>query len=224
MIWRRRVSHFEHILATRRHRLSLVNALHRWMHATFDHLLTANVRFQKELLEAQTQCEEQQDQTAAVDVENLQLIDRLHSLSSEIAMLKITISEKEKQEEDIHRALEDGTAIENSMREELEQQHLQIEELEQKASRLQKQLMTQNAEDSNEEAHHSMEIESLQWAIKDTQAQLIEKMSQIDYYEKATKVTLSTMINFFPCQHEENICYISTFKGQHVTNLSSEIK
>ena len=74
--------------------------------------------------------EEQKHQTTAVDVENLQLIDRLHTMSSEIAYLKMTKSEKEKQEEELHRALEDGAFIESSMRGELEQQHIRIEELE----------------------------------------------------------------------------------------------
>ena len=51
-------------------------------------------------------------------------------MSSEIAYLKMTKSEKEKQEEELHRALEDGAFIESSMRGELEQQHIRIEELE----------------------------------------------------------------------------------------------
>lgn len=65
-----------------------------------------------------------------MDVENLQLIDRLHTMSSEIAFLKTTINEKEKQEEELHRALEDSTVLESSMRGEIEQQHVRSEELE----------------------------------------------------------------------------------------------
>ncbi|XP_024530433.1 meiosis-specific nuclear structural protein 1-like [Selaginella moellendorffii] len=76
------------------------------------------------------QCEEQKQQTTAVDVENLQLIDRLHAMSSEIALLKITIAEKERQEEDLRHALEDGAVIEGSLHGDLEQQNMRIEELE----------------------------------------------------------------------------------------------
>lgn len=65
-----------------------------------------------------------------MDVENLQLIDRLHTMSSEIAFLKTTINEKEKQGEELHRALEDKQVLESSMRGEIEQQHVRSEELE----------------------------------------------------------------------------------------------
>ena len=85
----------------------------------------------------QAQFEEQKHQVTTVDVENLQLIDRLHTMSSEIAYLKTTISEKEKQEEDLHRALEDGAIVESSMRGEIEQQHFRCEELECEIQRLQ---------------------------------------------------------------------------------------
>lgn len=64
-----------------------------------------------------------------VDVENLQLIDRLHSMSAEIAYLKTTISEKERAEEELHRAVEDAAVLESSMRGEIEQQHIRAEEL-----------------------------------------------------------------------------------------------
>lgn len=74
--------------------------------------------------------EEQKHQITTVDVENLQLIDRLHSMSSEVAFLKTTISDKEKQVDNLHRALEDGAVLESSMRSEIEQQHLRCEELE----------------------------------------------------------------------------------------------
>lgn len=85
----------------------------------------------------QAQYETQKKQTTAVDVENLQLIDRLHAMSSEIAHLKIAISEKERQEEDLHRSLEDTATIESSMKAELEQQHIHIEELEMETIKLQ---------------------------------------------------------------------------------------
>lgn len=78
----------------------------------------------------QAQFEEQKHQVTTVDVENLQLIDRLHTMSSEIAYLKTTISDKQKQEEDLHRALEDSAVLESSMRGEIEQQHIRCEELE----------------------------------------------------------------------------------------------
>jgi chromosome segregation ATPase len=78
----------------------------------------------------QAQFEEQKHQVTTVDVENLQLIDRLHTMSSEVAYLKTTISEKEKQKEGLHRALEDGAMLESSMRGEIEQQHCRCEELE----------------------------------------------------------------------------------------------
>jgi hypothetical protein len=51
-------------------------------------------------------------------------------MSSEIAYLKTTIIDKEKQEEDLHRALEDGAVLESSMHGEIEQQQVRAEELE----------------------------------------------------------------------------------------------
>lgn len=72
-----------------------------------------------------------------MDVENLQLIDRLHTMASEIACLKTTVCEKEKQEEDLHRALEDGAVLESSMQGEIEQQHVRAEELELEIQNLQ---------------------------------------------------------------------------------------
>jgi len=78
----------------------------------------------------QAQFEEQKQQVTSVDVENLQLIDRLHTIASEIACLKTAICEKEKQEEDLHRALEDGAVLESSMQSEIEQQQVRAEELE----------------------------------------------------------------------------------------------
>lgn len=65
-----------------------------------------------------------------MDMENLQLIDRLHTMSSEVAYLKTTISEKEKQVENLRRALEDGAILESSMHGEIESQHVRCEELE----------------------------------------------------------------------------------------------
>jgi predicted RNase H-like nuclease (RuvC/YqgF family) len=85
----------------------------------------------------QAQVEEQKHQVTTVDVENLQLIDRLHTMSSEIAYLKTTLNEKQKQEDQLHRALEDSTMLESSMRGEIEQQHLHTEELELEVQNLQ---------------------------------------------------------------------------------------
>lgn len=51
-------------------------------------------------------------------------------MSSEVAYLKTTVSDKERQVENLHRALEDGAILESSMRGEIEQQHVRCEELE----------------------------------------------------------------------------------------------
>jgi hypothetical protein len=58
-------------------------------------------------------------------------------MSSEIAYLKTTLNEKQKQEDQLHRALEDSTMLESSMRGEIEQQHLHTEELELEVQNLQ---------------------------------------------------------------------------------------
>lgn len=165
----------------------------------------------------QAQYEAQKNQTTAVDVENLQLIDRLHAMSSDIAHLKITICEKERQEEDLHQSLDDTAVIQSTMRAELEQQHLQIEELELESVKLQvlfrihdtyrgchdqahqlhiiscvtsmqKKLQSQNAEDNAGEAHHALEIEGLEKLMKNLHTQIEEKSSQLESYAKVVKL------------------------------------
>lgn len=78
----------------------------------------------------QSQFQEQKHQLTTVDMENLQLIDRLHIISSEIAVLKTSVYDKKKLEKDLHRSLEDGTMLEISMRGEIEQKQSHNEELE----------------------------------------------------------------------------------------------
>jgi uncharacterized protein (DUF2164 family) len=122
-------------------------------------------------------------------VENLQLIDRLHTMSSEIAYLKTTLNEKQKQEDQLHRALEDSTMLESSMRGEIEQQHLHTEELELEVQNLQKKLQVKNVEDTAGEVHYNLEIQNLEHAVKELRIKLAEKTSQIDSYDKALKET-----------------------------------
>lgn len=64
-----------------------------------------------------------------MDVENLQLIDRLHNMASEIAYLKTTINERSQEIHELHRAIEDAAMVESSMRDEIEQQQARIEDL-----------------------------------------------------------------------------------------------
>ncbi|KAI5058046.1 hypothetical protein GOP47_0026216 [Adiantum capillus-veneris] len=189
MQWNRATAHFMQILASRRRHNLLSNALHSWMHFTFENLLVANAKFQSDLLDAKAQCEAQKNQTTAVDVENLQLIDRLHAMSSDIAHLKITICDKVKQEEDLHQSLEDTAVVQSTMRAELEQQHFQIEELELESITLQKKLQSQNTKENVGEVQHALEIEGLEKAIKTLQNQIEEKSSQIESYAKALKDT-----------------------------------
>ncbi|KAL2644512.1 hypothetical protein R1flu_012099 [Riccia fluitans] len=189
MAWKRRALQLDSLLAIRRRRNLMLVTLHNWMHATFDGLLIANTKFQDDLMEAQAQFEEQKHQVTAVDVENLQLIDRLHTMSSEIAFLKTTINEKEKQEEELQRALEDSAVLESSMRGEIEQQHVRADELEQEILALQKKLQLKNAEDTAGEVHHTLEIQNLGQALKELRVQIEEKNSQLESYEKALKET-----------------------------------
>ncbi|KAG6550919.1 hypothetical protein Mapa_007534 [Marchantia paleacea] len=189
MAWKRRALQLDTLIAIRRRRTLMLSCLHNWMHATFDGLLIANSKFQDDLMEAQTQFEEQKHQVTAVDVENLQLIDRLHTMSSEIAFLKTTINEKEKQEEELHRALEDSAVLESSMRGEIEQQHVRADDLEQEINALQKKLQMKNAEDTAGEVHHTLEIQNLGQALKELRIQIAEKNSQLESYEKALKET-----------------------------------
>ncbi|MCO5613343.1 hypothetical protein L7F22_067619 [Adiantum nelumboides] len=179
MQWNRTSTRFMQILAPRRRHTLLTNALHSWMHFTFENLLIANAKFQIDLLDAKAQCEAQKNQTTAVDVENLQLIDRLHAMSSDIAHLKITICEKVKLEEDLHQSLEDTAVVQSTMQAELEQQQLQIEELELESITFQKKLQSQNAKENVGEVQHALEKEGLEK----------EKSSQVESYAKALKDT-----------------------------------
>ncbi|CAM6079900.1 unnamed protein product [Sphagnum tenellum] len=189
MAWKRRAVQLDCLLAIRRQRTVLIASLHSWMHATFDGLLLANAKCHDDLLEAQAQVEEQKHQVTTVDVENLQLIDRLHTMSSEIAYLKTTLNEKQKQEDQLHRALEDSTMLESSMRGEIEQQHLHTEELELEVQNLQKKLQVKNVEDTAGEVRYNLEIQNLEHAVKELRIKLAEKTSQIDSYDKALKET-----------------------------------
>ncbi|XP_024384287.1 uncharacterized protein [Physcomitrium patens] len=187
--WKRKAVQLDNLLAVRRRRTLLIQSLHVWLHATIDGLLLANAKFHEDLLEAQAQFEEQKHQVTAVDVENLQLIDRLHTMSSEVAFFKTSISEKEKQEEDLHRALEDSTMLESSMRSEIEQQHVRCEGLESEIQILKKKLQMKNVEDTAGEIHHTLEIQNLEQALKELRIQLSDRTSQIESYEKALKET-----------------------------------
>lgn len=165
----------------------------------------------------QAQYEAQKNQTTAVDVENLQLIDRLHAMSSDIAHLKITICEKERQEEDLHQSLEDTAVIQSTMRADLEQQHVQIQELELESVKLQvlyrahnayqglpsflcdqvhklaiilcvqKKLQLQNVDDNAAEAHHVLEVEGLEKLLKNLHTQIEDKSSQLESYSKVIR-------------------------------------
>lgn len=51
----------------------------------------------------QAKCEEQAARISAVDLENLQLIDRLHALSTEFAQLQSVIKEQRDKNDDLQR-------------------------------------------------------------------------------------------------------------------------
>ncbi|KAH7445513.1 hypothetical protein KP509_01G012500 [Ceratopteris richardii] len=189
MRWKRSCNHVIHIMAYRRQQTLLNNALHSWMHFTLENLLIANAKFQNELLDAQEQCEAQKNQTTAVDVENLQLIDRLHAMSSDIAHLKITICEKGKQEEELHQSLEDTAVIQSTMQAELEQLRLQTEELELQSITLQKKLQCENGNDNDGGVQHTFKVEGLRRTIASLRTQIDEKSNQMEYYAKALKDT-----------------------------------
>lgn len=74
---------------------------------------------------------------ATLGLQKLQLSECLDKMSSEITNLRNTIVCKDKQKENLQRALEDGAVLEKSMLDELEHQHLRAEELEAEVERLQ---------------------------------------------------------------------------------------
>jgi hypothetical protein len=51
----------------------------------------------------QAKCEEQAARISAVDLENLQLIDRLHALSTEFGQMQSVIKEQREKNDDLHR-------------------------------------------------------------------------------------------------------------------------
>ncbi|OAE30758.1 hypothetical protein AXG93_2265s1170 [Marchantia polymorpha subsp. ruderalis] len=181
--------HAHHAIKKKKMRRALINKARREIKTSNGDELATGVRPKASRPSLQTQFEEQKHQVTAVDVENLQLIDRLHTMSSEIAFLKTTINEKEKQEEELHRALEDSAVLESSMRGEIEQQHIRADDLEQEINALQKKLQLKNAEDTAGEVHHTLEIQNLGQALKELRIQIAEKNSQLESYEKALKET-----------------------------------
>ncbi|XP_024542541.1 myosin-7B-like isoform X1 [Selaginella moellendorffii] len=190
-------------LAAQRMHAKIRSSLKAWLHAAFGHVLVSNLKLQNDLLDSKAQFEDQKEQTNVIDVENLQLIDRLHSLSSEIAMLKLTINEKEKQEEDLHRALEDGALIESSMQGELDLQRAHVQELQLELFKLQRKLQKKNIEDTEGEVHHTMATQKLQRALKDLQRQLSDKTLQLNAYEKALKETAEKLEGASDESHEK---------------------
>ncbi|XP_073396167.1 uncharacterized protein [Physcomitrium patens] len=201
--WKRKASQLDCLLTTRRCRTVLFQILHAWMHATVDGLLLANSKYQEDILEVQSQFQEQKHQLTTVDMENLQLIDRLHIISSEIAVLKTSVYDKKKLEKDLHRSLEDGTMLEISMRGEIEQKQSHNEELEFEIHSLKKKLQMKNAEDTAEEVHHTLELQNLKQALKDLRTQLVEKTSQVDSYAKALKETAERLEGASDESHEK---------------------
>jgi hypothetical protein len=55
------------------------------------------------LLLPQAKCEEQAARISAVDLENLQLIDRLHALSTEFGQMQSVIKEQREKNDDLQR-------------------------------------------------------------------------------------------------------------------------
>ncbi|KAG0614176.1 hypothetical protein M758_6G156500, partial [Ceratodon purpureus] len=189
MAWKRRANQLDALLAQRLRRTLLQSSLHNWMYTTFDGLLVANAKFQDDLIQAQSQCKEQKHQVSSVDVENLQLIDRLHNMSSEIAYLKTTVNERTQEMNELHRALEDAAMVESSMRDEIEQQHCRIEDLQNDNVNLQRRIQTKNVEDTAGEVHHTLELQNMEQNLQQLRIQLAERTSQLDSYEKALKET-----------------------------------
>ncbi|KAG0616398.1 hypothetical protein M758_5G111900, partial [Ceratodon purpureus] len=84
-----------------------------------------------------------EDELTNLGVEKLQLSECLDKMSSEITNLRNTIVTKDKQKENLQRALQDGAALEKSMQDEIEHQHHRAEELEAEIERLQVRAETQ---------------------------------------------------------------------------------
>lgn len=78
-----------------------------------------------------------EDEMAGLGVEKLQLNECLDKMSLEITNLRNTIVSKDKQKENLQRALQDGAALEKSMLDEIGHQHVRAEELEAEIERLQ---------------------------------------------------------------------------------------
>ena len=79
----------------------------------------------------------EEDEMASSGVEELQLSECLDKMSSEIATLRNTIMSKDRQKENLQRALRNGAALEKSMLDEIEHQHHRAEELEAEIEKLQ---------------------------------------------------------------------------------------
>lgn len=122
---------------------------------------------------------------ATLGLQKLQLSECLDKMSSEITNLRNTIVCKDKQKENLQRALEDGAVLEKSMLDELEHQHLRAEELEAEVERLQ----TKNAEASAGDVSSTVEMQNLRQALHEHRAQLAEKTNQIDSYKQALRNT-----------------------------------
>lgn len=189
MAWKRRANQLNILMSQRLRRNLLQNSLHSWMNVTFDGLIVANAKFQDDLIQAQSQCKEQKHQVSTVDVENLQLIDRLHNMASEIAYLKTTINERSQEIHELHRAIEDAAMVESSMRDEIEQQQARIEDLQNANVILQRRIQTKNVEDTTGEVHHTLELQNMEHNLQQLHIQLAEQTSQLDSYEKALKET-----------------------------------
>ncbi|KAG0576911.1 hypothetical protein KC19_5G117300 [Ceratodon purpureus] len=140
-----------------------------------------------------------EDELTNLGVEKLQLSECLDKMSSEITNLRNTIVTKDKQKENLQRALQDGAALEKSMQDEIEHQHHRAEELEAEIERLQ----TQNAEGTAGEVTSTLEMRNLKQALHEHRAQLAEKTNQIDSYKQALRNTAEKLEGVSDQSHEK---------------------
>ncbi|KAK3289384.1 hypothetical protein CYMTET_3184 [Cymbomonas tetramitiformis] len=150
--------------------------------------------------------DEKDGRLTSADMENLQLIDRLHELSSEVSRAQAQVTEKERVVQEMQQAAEEAAVVENSLRGDLGVVHAAAREHSEEAARLRQALSKQSEDGTSTAMQHAMERAgevpvigvggvAPQEAIAALRAELEEKQQVLEACELALSETTERLNN-----------------------------
>eukprot|EP00854_Cymbomonas_tetramitiformis_P003294 gene3294-4148_t len=139
--------------------------------------------------------DEKDGRLTSADMENLQLIDRLHELSSEVSRAQAQVTEKERVVQEMQQAAEEAAVVENSLRGDLGVVHAAAREHSEEAARLRQALSKQSEDGTSTAMQHAMERAGAEEAIAALRAELEEKQQVLEACELALSETTERLNN-----------------------------